>query len=34
MTDIPTAEPQKLDDVMLAMDIVDTLRHRSIIVER
>ena len=27
-------EPQKLDDVMLAMDVVDTLRHRTLIVER
>ncbi|MEL7014908.1 MAG: DUF6384 family protein [Pseudomonadota bacterium] len=34
MTDTSTAEPQKLDDVMLAMDIVDTLRHRTQIVER
>ncbi len=26
--------PQKLDDVMMAMDIVDTLRHRALIVEK
>ena len=34
MTQTPVAEPKKLDDVMLAMDIVDTLRHRTLIVER
>jgi hypothetical protein len=28
------APPAKLDDVMLAMDVVDTLRHREILVER
>ena len=27
------AEPRKLDDVMLAMDVVDTLRHRTRIVD-
>jgi len=27
-------QPQKLDDVMMAMDIVDTLRHRALIVEK
>jgi hypothetical protein len=26
--------PAKLDDVMLAMDVVDTLRHRDLLVER
>ena len=26
-------KPQKLDDIMLAMDVVDTLRHRALIVE-
>ncbi|OYW82927.1 MAG: hypothetical protein B7Z22_13340, partial [Hyphomonas sp. 32-62-5] len=26
-------EPRKLDDVMLAMDVVDTLRHRTRIVD-
>ncbi|MEO0695647.1 MAG: DUF6384 family protein [Pseudomonadota bacterium] len=29
-----TAEASKFDDVMLAMDIVDTLRHRALVVER
>ena len=24
---VPTAKPEKLDDIMLAMDVVDTLRH-------
>ncbi len=28
-----TDEPRKLDDVMLAMDVVDTLRHRTRIVD-
>ena len=28
------APPAKLDDLMLAMDVVDTLRHRDILVER
>ncbi len=27
-------KPQSLDDVMLAMDIVDTLRHRTLILEK
>src|SRR5262245_40320477 len=27
-------EPQKLDDVMIAMDVVDTLRHRDDLVQR
>ncbi|MDH3466986.1 MAG: DUF6384 family protein [Gammaproteobacteria bacterium] len=31
-TDTPTGRP--LDEVMLAMDVVDTLRHRQILVER
>src|SRR5262245_22338245 len=26
--------PAKLDDLMLAMDVVDTLRHREVVVER
>lgn len=29
-----TAPPARLDDVMLAMDVVDTLRHREQLVER
>jgi hypothetical protein len=29
-----TDEPKKLDDVMLAMDIVDTLRHREKLIDR
>jgi hypothetical protein len=29
MSQTALAEPQKLDDVMLAMDVVDTLRHRE-----
>ncbi|HEU4618375.1 MAG TPA: DUF6384 family protein, partial [Gammaproteobacteria bacterium] len=29
-----TKEAAPLDDVMLAMDIVDTLRHRELVVER
>src|SRR5215475_6009184 len=28
------AAPVKLDDLMLAMDVVDTLRHRGLLVER
>jgi hypothetical protein len=28
-TTVAVAEPQKLDDVLLAMDVVDTLRHRE-----
>ena len=32
--DAPAAAPAKLDDVMLAMDVVDTLRHRERLVER
>ena len=39
MSDIPangtaSAKPDKLDELMLAMDVVDTLRHRDILVER
>jgi Family of unknown function (DUF6384) len=30
----PATPPAKLDDVMLAMDVVDTLRHRERLVER
>ena len=30
----PVAEKRPLDDVMLAMDVVDTLRHRASLVER
>jgi hypothetical protein len=30
----PAAEAAPLDDVMLAMDVVDTIRHRELIVER
>src|SRR6185369_11244937 len=26
--------PQKLDELMLAMDVVDTIRHRELLVER
>jgi hypothetical protein len=33
-TNAPAAPPAKLDDVMLAMDVVDTLRHRERLVER
>lgn len=28
------APPQKLDELMLAMDVVDTIRHRELLVER
>ena len=28
------AKPQKLDELMMAMDVVDTIRHRELIVER
>ena len=34
MTDTPVATKPPLDDVMLAMDVVDTLRHRERVVER
>jgi hypothetical protein len=33
-TGAPAAVPATLDDVMLAMDVVDTLRHRERLVER
>lgn len=33
-TAVATGEPQKLDDVMIAMDVVDTLRHREDLVRR
>jgi hypothetical protein len=31
---VAQGEPQKLDDVMIAMDVVDTLRHREDLVRR
>ncbi len=31
---LPESAPKKLDDVMLAMDIVDTLRHREKLIDR
>ncbi len=34
MTDAVTAEKRSLSDVMLAMDVVDTLRHRKLLVEK
>ena len=34
MSDKSAAEKQPLDEIMLAMDVVDTLRHREHIVER
>src|SRR5215470_11014495 len=30
----PPPAPQKLDELMLAMDVVDTIRHRELLVER
>ncbi|MEZ5939073.1 MAG: DUF6384 family protein [Hyphomonadaceae bacterium] len=33
-SDPPDEEPRKLDDVLLAMDVVDTLRHRAQMVSR
>ena len=33
-TGIAPHQPQKLDDVMIAMDVVDTLRHREDLVAR
>jgi hypothetical protein len=33
-TGVVTSQPQKLDDVMIAMDVVDTLRHREDLVRR
>ena len=34
MTETPVKDKAPLDEVMLAMDVVDTLRHRERIVER
>jgi hypothetical protein len=34
MAESQTRETRPLDDVMLAMDVVDTLRHRELLVER
>lgn len=34
MTDAAVIEDERLSDVMLAMDVVDTLRHRRLLVER
>lgn len=34
MSEQAPAASQSLDDVMMAMDVVDTLRHRSLLVER
>jgi hypothetical protein len=34
MAEAQASEPRPLDDVMLAMDVVDTLRHRELLVER
>src|SRR5215813_6653391 len=31
---VTTDEPRKLDDVLLAMDVVDTLRHRESMVDQ
>src|SRR5215468_719560 len=31
---VAPSQPQKLDDVMIAMDVVDTLRHREDLVRR
>src|SRR5215468_6148432 len=33
-TGMAPSQPQKLDDVMIAMDVVDTLRHRDDLVRR
>ncbi|HTO80183.1 MAG TPA: DUF6384 family protein, partial [Methylocystis sp.] len=33
-TPLPPAPPQKLDELMMAMDVVDTIRHRELLVER
>src|SRR5258705_5280023 len=30
----PPPPPQKLDELMMAMDVVDTIRHRELLVER
>ncbi len=32
-TEVAAPEPRKLDDVLLAMDVVDTLRHRTRVVD-
>src|SRR3954449_5925694 len=34
MMPVGTAESARLDEVMLAMDVVDTLRHRELVLER
>ena len=34
MSDVTATDPAPLDDVMLAMDVVDTLRHRQDLVQR
>ena len=34
MNELATSEPHKLDEVMLAMDVVDTLRHEAGMLER
>ncbi|HMB74130.1 MAG TPA: DUF6384 family protein, partial [Gammaproteobacteria bacterium] len=34
MSQTPTQNKPPLDEVMLAMDVVDTLRHRELIVQR
>ncbi|HXK56547.1 MAG TPA: DUF6384 family protein, partial [Gammaproteobacteria bacterium] len=34
MTDAAVIDDKRLSDVMLAMDVVDTLRHRRLLVER
>jgi hypothetical protein len=31
---VPATAPHKLDDLMLAMDVVDTIRHQDVLVER
>src|ERR1700741_681869 len=33
-TAVATSKPQTLDDIMIAMDVVDTLRHRDDLVRR
>ena len=33
-TAVATGKPQTLDDIMIAMDVVDTLRHREDLVHR
>ena len=33
-TAAPPEKPQTLDDLMIAMDVVDTLRHREDLVRR